>query len=152
MAVTNGYGTEWLLLFGVLETGWMRRHPTFPVAKPWGKEVNRDIDCKVNGQPLPYLRLSRRGAGGKPIEIGSPGANSSAFTSLCIVDIFVPKNDGAPLASAYGDELMDDFAAFFREPGLLRLRRSHYSDVGMESTGIWFQGSLTITYERHRAQ
>lgn len=152
MTVTNGYGAELPLLYGVLEQGWMKRYRAYPVAKPWGKEVNRDTDCKVNGKPIPYLRLSRRGAGGRPIEIGSPGANSSAFTSIGIIDIFVPKADGAPLASQYADELMDDFAAFFRVPGLLRLRRIDYGDVGVESTGIWYQGSLTITYERHRAQ
>ncbi len=152
MTVTNGYGAELPLLFGVLEQGWMKRHRAYPVAKPWGAEIDRDTDCKVNGKPIPHLRLSRRGAGGQPIEFGNPGSNQHAFTSLCIVDIFVPKADGAPLASQFGDELMDDFSGFFREPDLLRLRRIAYSDVGVESTGVWYQGSLTITYERHRAQ
>jgi len=150
--MSAGYAAELTTLYGVLETGWRRRHPTFPISKPWGKPLNTDTDCRVNGKAKTYLRFNRKGIDGTPIEIGNPGSNFHAFPSIAFVDVYVPEEDGAPLAAAFGDEIIADFAAYFGTPGALLLRRIFYSDVGKVSTGLWYQGSITIRYERHMRQ
>lgn len=146
----TGYADELATLYGVLETGWLQRHPGCPIAKPWGKKLVIETDCREpDGSAKTYLRLSRRGVSGAPIEIGNPGANAHAFTGLGIIDIYVPEESGAPLASSYGDELLADFNGLFAATGPLLLRRLYYTDVGVVSTGSWYQGSLTIHFERH---
>lgn len=150
--MSAGYAAELTTLYGVLETGWGRRRPTFPIAKPWGKPLNTDTDCKVNGKAKPYLRFSRKGLDGAPIEIGNPGSNFHAFHSIAIIDVYVPEEDGAPLAAVFGDEILADFAAYFSTPRALLLRAIGYTDVGKVSTGLWYQGSITIRCERHMRQ
>ncbi|MBK4723558.1 hypothetical protein JJL56_32475 [Azospirillum sp. YIM DDC1] len=146
MATPYGSAAELETLFGILEGGWAQRHPLIPIAKPWGEKLDIDTACKdpVTGAVKPYIRLSRKAAGGQPLELGVVNVGS---TGLALIDVFVPEADGAPLASLYGDEVLTDFATFFQEPGPLALRSMVYTDVGPDGRG-WYQGSVTVTFLR----
>jgi len=146
--MANNYGSaaELETLFSILEGGWAQRHPGITIAKPWGEKLDIDTACKdpVTGAVKPYIRLSRKAAGGQPLEMGVVNVGS---TGLALVDVLVPEADGAPQAALYGDEVLADFATFFQEPGPLALRSMVYTDVGPDGRG-WYQGSVTITFLR----
>lgn len=140
-----GYAGELVRLFSVLESAWTERHPDIPIAKPWGEPLNAGLRG-ADGKPLPYLRFTVRGGSGLPIEIGSPGSNAHAFPSVLMIDVFVAPEDGDPLARLYADEILEIYIT--ARPFIIR--QQHYTGVGVASNG-WYQGAVTINFERHEA-